>query len=68
MGGQKYLCEKGTVPPKKASKKQHYILLGVTLLTGDPLIGVMVLSGGGCWNIRPPITSHNKHEGYGTQK
>ena len=46
VGGERYICGKGKVPQKKASKKdKHFTLLGLTLLTGDPLMCVIIFSG-----------------------
>ena len=46
IGGEQYLCEKGTVPQMKTSKgDKHFTLLGLTLLSGDALMCVVIFSG-----------------------
>ena len=40
------MCRKGKTPQKKAAKKdKHFTLLGLTLLTSDPLMCVIIFSG-----------------------
>ena len=46
IGGEQYLCEKGTIPQMKTSKgDKHFTLLGLTLLSGDALMCVVIFSG-----------------------
>ena len=43
IGGENYVCGRGKVPQKKSSKKdKHFTLLGLTLLTGEPLMCVII--------------------------
>ena len=40
------MCAKGKTPQKKATKKdKHFTLLGLTLLTGEPLMCVIIFAG-----------------------
>ena len=46
VGAERYLCEKGRIPQEKVSKNnKHFTLLGLTLLTGAPLMCVMIFAG-----------------------
>ena len=46
IGGEKYLCEPGVIPQQKASRAdKHFTLLGLTLLTGEPLMCVVIFAG-----------------------
>ena len=46
IGGEQYLCEKGTIPQMKTSKgDKHFTLLGLTLLSGEALMCVVIFSG-----------------------
>ena len=46
VGDQKFACRRGTKPKKKATKQEkHFTLLGLTLLTGEPLMCVIIFSG-----------------------
>ena len=45
-GGQLFVCEKGTIPQKKVSKRdKRFTLMGLTMLTGDPVMCVLVIQG-----------------------
>ena len=42
VGGETYMCDKNKIPQKIASKKnKRFTLLGLTLLTGEPLSKVL---------------------------
>jgi len=44
--GQMYLCAKGSISQKKASTKDtHFTTLGLNLLTGEPLMCVVMIQG-----------------------
>ena len=46
VDGETYMCGKNKVPQKRASKKdKHFTLLGLTLLTGEPLMCVIIFAG-----------------------
>ena len=46
VGGQKLLCATDSVPQKKVSTNdRHFTVLPLTLLTGEPLMCILVLSG-----------------------
>ena len=45
IGGEKYLCEKGVIPLKKLDRNDKYFtLLGLGLISGIPLMCVVVFS------------------------
>ena len=46
IGGKLMLCERGTVPQRKVSNKdKHFTLMGLTALTGKPVMCILVLTG-----------------------
>ena len=46
VGGERYLCEKNSVPQQKTSTKdKHFTLLPLTLLTGQPLMCILIIAG-----------------------
>jgi len=46
VGGEKLLCAKGTIPQQKTSTRdKHFTLLPLVLLTGKPLMCVMIIAG-----------------------
>lgn len=46
IGGEKLICERGMTPYKKISvKERHFTVLGITLLTGEALMCVLIISG-----------------------
>ena len=46
IGEKKYLCAKGAVPQHKTlTKDEHFTLLKLTFLTGEPLIRVVIIQG-----------------------
>ena len=46
IGGETYLCEPGVIPQQKSSRAdKHFTLLGLTLLTGEPLMCVVIFAG-----------------------
>ena len=46
IGGKKFLCKKGAVLYEKVSTKdKHFTVMGFTLLTGDPVMFVIIISG-----------------------
>ena len=46
IGGERWLCELGTIPQRKIStKNKHYTVLGLTLLNGQPLMCVVIMAG-----------------------
>ena len=46
MGGQKFVCQKGTVPQIKVQHtKKHFTLMGFTALNGEPVLFLIILSG-----------------------
>ena len=46
IGGQKYVCERVTVPQNKVEhRKSHFTLLGFTSLSGDPVLCVVIMAG-----------------------
>ena len=46
IGGQKYVCEIGTVPQNKVSHNdRHFTVLGFTALDGSPVLCVIIIAG-----------------------
>ena len=46
IGGQKYMCEIGTVPQNKVSHNdRHFTVLGFTALDGSPVLCVIIIAG-----------------------
>lgn len=46
VGGSKVVCGSKCVPQKKASKKnKHFTVMGITALTGEPLMCVVIIEG-----------------------
>ena len=46
VGGQKFMCEVGSVPQQKFSTKdRHFTLLGFTNLKGEPVMCLLILAG-----------------------
>lgn len=46
IGGERWLCELGTIPQRKIStKNEHYTVLGLTLLNRQPLMCVVIMAG-----------------------
>jgi len=46
IGGQKFVCERGTIPQCKVQHKEnHFTTLGFTALSGDPVLCVIVIAG-----------------------
>ena len=46
VGGQKFICEVGSVPQLKVSTKdRHFTLLGFTNLKGEPVMCLLILAG-----------------------
>ena len=46
IGGQKYVCERGSVPQNKVQHRDsHFTLLGFTALNGEPVLCVIVMAG-----------------------
>ena len=46
IGGEKWLTETGTIPQRKIStKNKHYTVLGLTLLSGDSFMCVVIMAG-----------------------
>ena len=45
-GGELLLCASGTIPQQKISTRdKHFTLMPLTLLTGDPLMCILIISG-----------------------
>lgn len=46
VGGQKFMCGRGNEPYNKSSNRsKHFTCLGLTLLTGEPLMCVVIFAG-----------------------
>ena len=46
QGGQLLLCPKGTIPQQKISTRdKHFTLMGLTLLSGDPVMCILIIAG-----------------------
>ena len=46
MGGQLLMCEKGKTPQTKISTRdKHYAVMGLTSLTGHPVMCIVIFSG-----------------------
>ena len=46
IGGEKLICERGSVPYKRVSvTEKHFTVLGLTLLTGETLMCVVIITG-----------------------
>ena len=46
VGGQKFVCQKGTVPQIKVQhSEKHFTLMGFTALNGDPVLCLIIVSG-----------------------
>ena len=46
VGGQKFVCAKGTIPQVKVQhSERHFTLLGFTALSGEPVLCLIVISG-----------------------
>ena len=46
VGGEKLLCAKGTIPQQKTSTRdKHFTLLPLVLLTGKPLMCIIIIAG-----------------------
>ena len=46
IDGEMYLCEPGVIPQQKLSRAdKHFTLLGLTLLSGEPLMCVVIFAG-----------------------
>ena len=46
IGGKTFLCELGVIPQEKSSRNdKHFTLLGLTLLSGEPLVYVIIFVG-----------------------
>lgn len=55
-GRKKFLCARGDVPRTKASGcDRHFTTIGLTLLTGDPLMCIVVMKG-----KRPVVSRERK--------
>ena len=46
VGGEKFVCDRGTSPKEKcSSKSKHWTLIGLTSLIGDPVMCICIFSG-----------------------
>ena len=46
IGGQKYVCAKGSIPQIKVQhSERHFTLLGFTALSGEPVLCLVIISG-----------------------
>ena len=46
VGGQKYVCARGTIPQVKVQhSERHFTLLGFTALSGEPVLCLIIISG-----------------------
>ena len=44
IGGEKFLCEKGCIAQRKATKKsKHFTILGLTNLLGEPIFCIVTI-------------------------
>ena len=44
-GGELMLCERGTIPQQKVpTQNKHFILMSLTLLPGEPLMCILIIS------------------------
>ena len=46
VGGENFVCDRGTSPKEKSSSKsKHWTLIGLTSLSGDPVMCICIFSG-----------------------
>ena len=46
IGGETFLCELGVIPQDKSSRNnKHFTLLGINLLSGEPIMCVVIFTG-----------------------